>query len=251
MEKVEIRQIINKIVNNTEELVKQIKKNNSPYFNSTIEAFPEELLSSPFVIREKWENNKTVDVFEIVGIAHPDYVGLTWIDMLKEGERMKTVNLPLLEKNPEYYLENDPKSPAIEYTKINDEIYISGDGYHRTSIAKVLLYFLGQIQFSGVKCREIDVDLRLKKFVDHAKDLIAKKKLPLVIEVKKQHVKRKDGSGWSEDFFTQEIEVINIKKLRRIYLNSIDEVMLFIDEVNHYNLLRKFFRCGRFLKKIL
>ena len=247
----EIRQVINKIVNNTENLIEHVKKNNNPYLNSTIEAFPEDLISSPFVTREKWENNKTVDVFEIVGIAHPNYIGLSWIDMLKEGKRMSTVNLPLLEKNPEYYLGNNPKNPTIEYTKINDEIYISGDGYHRTSIAKVLLYFLGQIQFSGVKCREIEVDLRLAMFVDQAKALISEKKLPFIIEVKKQHVKRKDGPGWSEDFFMPEIEVINIKNLRSIYLKTINEIMLFICEVNKYNLFTKFFRCGRFLKKIL
>jgi len=248
---VEIRQIINQIVNDTENLIKHVKKNNNPYLNSTIEAFPEDLILSPFVTREKWENNKTVDAFEIVGIAHPDYVGLSWIDMLKAGKRMSTVNLPLLEKNPDYYLENGQKDPAIEYTKVNDEIYISGDGYHRTSIAKVLLYLLGQTQFSGVKCREIEVDLQLAMFVDQAKALIAEKKLPLVIEVKKQHVKRKDGPGWSEDFFVPEIEVINIKKLRSIYLKTINEIMLFIYEVDKYNLFRKFFRCGRFLRKIL
>jgi len=248
---VEIRQIINQIVNNTENLIEHVKKNNNPYLNLTIEAFPEDLISSPFVTRERWEVNKTVDVFEIVGIAHPDYIGLSWIDMLKEGKRMSTVNLPLLEKNPEYYLENDPKNPAIEYTKINDEIYISGDGYHRTSIAKVLLYFLGQIQFSGVKCREIEVDLRLAMLVDQAKALIAEKKLPLVIEVKKQHVKRKDGPGWSEDFFMPEIEVVNVKKLKRIYLHSFNEVGQLISEVNRFNLFTKFFRCGRFLRKIL
>ena len=245
-----IQEIINKIVYCTDALIKEVEKSKDNILNLKIEPYPGNLSSSPFIKREKWENNKSVNIFDVIGTAHPDYIGHSWIRMLKVGKRMKTINLPLLEKNPDYYFEKFQKEPAIEYTRINDRLYISGDGNHRTSIAKVLFYFIGSSQFAGIKYREVEIDFETMELFEYARALIAEKKLPLVIEVESKHIKRKDGPGWSEDFFWPEFEIVNTKRLKRVQFD-ISGLKQFVKEMRQFNLFRKFFNPGKMLKKIL
>ena len=245
-----LQEVINKMVHYTDAFIDEIENTRNSILNLEIEEYPGNLVSGPFIIREKWENNKTINVFDVIGTAHPDYVGISWIQMLKMGKRMKTVNLPLLEQNPDYYFEEIQKDPPIEYTKINDKLYISGDGNHRTSIAKILFYFLGRSELIGINYREVEIDFEAMELVKYAQGLIAEKKLPLVVEVKRKPIKRKDGPGWSEDFFLLEFEIVNTRKFRKVQLDS-DEFKQFVAEIRKVNFFKKFFKCGNVLKKIL
>ena len=91
--------------------------------NNKIEPYPENKnLWEQFVTSYFWTGSKVVNVFEVIGTAHPDYIGATWIDMLKLGKRMRSINLPLLEENPGYYFDTSDKIPDMHYTKINDRL---------------------------------------------------------------------------------------------------------------------------------
>ncbi len=64
----------------------------------------------PFVKEHYWQNNASINVFRVVGTQHPDYIGLTWLDLLEQGKRMP-LNLRLYKENPGYYYETVKKNP--------------------------------------------------------------------------------------------------------------------------------------------
>lgn len=59
------------------------------------------------------------------------------------------VNLPLLDKNPGYYLEDRRKAPTMSFIKLDGKLYVDGDGNHRTCIAKFFFYYQGEPTCTG------------------------------------------------------------------------------------------------------
>lgn len=133
-EKALVHSLIHEIVNDTEAFIAKVQYSDS-VLNNIIEPFPDLDYLKQFATSYYWTGEKIVNVFEVIGTADPDYIGATWIAMLRLGKRMHSVNLPLLQENPGYYFDISEKSPEMYYTRINDRLYISGEGNHRTSIA--------------------------------------------------------------------------------------------------------------------
>jgi len=95
--------------------------------------------------------------------------------MLRLGKRMRSISLPLLQDSPEYYFSLADKSPDIRYTRINGKLYISGEGNHRTSIAKALFAFLGLQNFGAVKYEEYQVDEEALNIYQEVRGVIRQK----------------------------------------------------------------------------
>jgi len=84
-------------------------------------------------------------------------------------------NLSLLASNPDYYFEQKKKEPVMNYTRINDEVYISREGNHRTIIAKVLFYHTGHYMIHGIDYNEYGVDFNMIKLFENVKNLLLTK----------------------------------------------------------------------------
>lgn len=142
--------LIRDIVENTEAFIRRVQGYDS-VLNNTIEAYPDMDALKPFAVSCYWTGLKIVNIFEVVGTTDKDYIGVTWITMLRLGQQM-SINLPLLREKPGYYFNvTDRKLPEMNFTRINSKLYISGEGNHRTAIAKVLFAFLGLQNFGAVR----------------------------------------------------------------------------------------------------
>lgn len=54
---------------------------------------------SDFITEHYWTGQGSINVYRIVGTDHPQYAGMSWLELLERGKRMD-INIPLLEKNP-------------------------------------------------------------------------------------------------------------------------------------------------------
>ena len=127
------------------------------------EQFIEQLL--PYCTEHYWSNNESINVFNVVGTALPDYIGLTWNEFIQVGKRMK-LNLSLLQTNPQYYLDKESKKPPMYYVEIDGKLYVDGDGNHRTALARFFHTFNGSNPtLHGVIVKKYKIDYVLKEFV--------------------------------------------------------------------------------------
>ena len=205
-----VRRAIARISQNTNEVIEEIKSRDC-VLNNTIEPFPDIKSLEPFCVYHYWCSAESVNVFQVVGTAHPDYIGATWIDMLKLGKRMP-LNLGLLLQNPIYYFESKKKEPDMHYTKINDKIYISREGNHRTAIAKVLFYYTGGAVLHGIDFEEYKIDFSLKENYEKLKDILFAKFPHIEAKIERKTVKREDTAGWMKEYYDLTISLINHKK---------------------------------------
>jgi hypothetical protein len=193
-----------------------------------------------------WTGSKIVNVFEVVGTAHPDYIGATWVTMLRLGKRMRSINLPLLQENPGYYFDTTDKYPEMQYARINGKLYISGEGNHRTSIAKAFFAFLGLQNFGAVKYEEYQVDDEGMCIFQKVSRMLREKALPIDIRPIKENYKREDTPGWKKDYYRLAFKIVNYKKNREIVINK-DELKILGQELTQATLLKKIFKWGRYL----
>ncbi len=147
-----------------------------------------------FVIVEEVRQTEDVEISSVVGTAHPDYQGLYWSDMLLKGKRMH-MNLPLLEKNPSYYLDGERKLPVMEYLELGGKVYVYGDGNHRTAIARVFLGFLGKKDFGKVYLRKWTLDEKAMELAETAREK------GISFFVRKVKLSREDGPGWQVEYY--------------------------------------------------
>jgi len=211
----------------TDAVISFIKKQNC-ILNAVIKPFPDMSELEKFAVYHYWSFSESVNVFQVVGSAHPDYIGYTWIDMLKIGKRM-SLNLTLLFNNPEYYFANEKKEPDMHYTRIDDEIYISGEGNHRTAIAKVLFFFTGHQILHGIEFSEYKIDYEAKELYNRAKEVLLTHGYPVDIEVVRKAVKREDTAGWKKDYFAIFFKVKNYRHHRERILTK-EELKQLVEE---------------------
>lgn len=236
------------IASNPEKVIEEIKKKDC-ILNEVIKPFPDIDFLKQFAISHYWSDSESVNVFRVVGTARPDYnCGITWIDMLKVGKRMH-LNLSLLAENPDYYFENKKKEPEMHYTKINDEIYISGEGNHRTAIAKVLFYFTGDTLLHGIKYDEFEIDFNLLETYGKIKEILFRKYPHIEIQILRKSYKRDDTAKWKKDYYQISFLLINHRKGKSFEFNS-NEAQLVLQELSSMNFISKFFSKSK-LKNIL
>ena len=223
------REIASYISDNVEEVIRKATDNLVDKIRET----PDKSLFENYIIEEEYISNATINIFDVIGTTHPDYIGHRWVDMLKVGKRMKT-NLDLLRKNPIYYLEDKTKLPTMSYSMFNDKLYLTGDGNHRTAIAKVFFHYLGIYKFSGVNLTKYKIDTELKEKISYIRDLSIIKKVPIIINFQKTKIHREDREGYHRDIFESNIYIngINLSK---------EDLDILIDDLKKYNWFYKTF----------
>lgn len=173
------------------------------------ENFNEHLL--PYCTEHYWCDADSINVFNIVGTAHPDYIGLSWYEFIQVGKRMKT-NLSLLESNPSYYLEKDKKTPTMYYVEIDGKLYVDGDGNHRSVIAKFFHAYNGSNPIlHGVNLKRYSINYRLREFVADANDTLTVKGYRYIkVKTKREKLSREDTAGWMREQFSIQIVIENV-----------------------------------------
>lgn len=166
----------------------------------------------PFVRSHFWSDRHSLNVFNVVGTAHPDYQGLSWIEFLAQGRRMRE-NQRLLQANPGYYFETTVKAPSMLYVSLNGKHwYVNGDGNHRTCLARFhfdRLATLGdaaQTMIHGVTVDDYRIDWATQRAFEglrrHCEDGRLRR-----VEAGRMALGREDGPAWKVDRFEPWIEV--------------------------------------------
>lgn len=199
-----------------------VRHNRAHWANTRIEAWDDNRLQNlmPFVRSHYWSDRHSVNVFSVVGTAHPDYIGLSWEEFLREGKRMK-VNQHLLQTNPQYYFETGVKQPSMLYVSLNGKHwYVNGDGNHRTCLARFhfeRMSALGrdpqtQTMVHGVTVDDYRVDWKLVDVFHKLRAVLDRKQGYLGrIEGYRVHIGREDGPAWKIDRYDPTIRYTDAK----------------------------------------
>ncbi len=151
---------------------------------------------TPFITDKYWSSGHSINVFTVVGTQHPDYVGLSWLEFLQQGKRMRE-NLALHQKNRPYYLATAGKLPPMYYVSLDGmKWYVAGDGNHRTCIARFDFHRTGLCMLHGVSLEDYRVDWTLYRAWP-----ILKKRLPRDEELipVRDRIGRDDTGGWMHE----------------------------------------------------
>ncbi|HAM3731457.1 TPA: hypothetical protein IBL10_006030, partial [Escherichia coli] len=99
---------------------------------------------SDFITEHYWTGQGSINVYRIVGTDHPQYAGMTWLELLERGKRMD-INIPLLEKNPGYYTQAEQQHAGMSFVSTDGiHWYVSADGNHRSCLARFLFHLQGE-----------------------------------------------------------------------------------------------------------
>jgi len=231
------------IAEETDAVISFVKKQDC-ILNSIIEPFPDILELEKFATYHYWSSCESVNVFQVIGTAHPDYAGYSWIDMLKIGKRM-LLNLRLLKENPGYYFETSRKKPDMHYTRVNERLYISGEGNHRTSIAKVLFYFTGDQVLHGIVYDEYAIDFEARELLKAAKKTLLSEGYPVDVEVRRKNVRREDTAGWKRDYYELFFVVKNYRYHRERIIKKAELRKLIEEATRKRNFITRLFSTGK------
>ena len=223
------------------DLITEIKKINPEILNRKILKWDvNEPEIMPFIKEKYWQDAGSVNIFRVVGTEHPDYAGLTWTSFLELGKRMY-LNLNLLKENPGYYRQTEKKIPSIYYQSIDGgDLYVGGDGNHRTAIAKAAFFLTGETMLHGVTVTDFRIDWKAKEIYEELTELIVKKRLPYKADIVSETVLRDDTAGWMLEKYDLKIKLFDFKKQKTTLLNM-QEAKKFAKDKNK-KLWNKFWR---------
>ena len=153
----------------------------------------------PFVRREYWTDQGSVNVFNVVGTWHASYENKPWLYLLEHGRRMPH-NLDWLARNPGYYTGTELKKPTMYFATLDGlTFYITDDGNHRTCLARFYFYERGLTQLHGVTIRQFDVDEAFWQLYQQIMALIKQHRLMIYVEPKRELLQRDDTAAWKTD----------------------------------------------------
>jgi hypothetical protein len=211
------------------DLINELENNRLPDFaNNKIKGFYEEDFTKnllPYCDELYWCDSDSINVFNVIGTAHPDYIGLNWREFIDVGKRMKH-NLSLLKSNPSYYMDKEKKTPTMYYTEIDGEIYVDGDGNHRSALAKFYHSFNGSNpMLHGVNLTRYNINHTLKALIETSqKTLISKGYNYVKIETTRVKTSRDDTASWMREKFTLNIAIKNVLADKEIQISK-DELL--------------------------
>jgi len=192
----------------------EIRRHNPFFINQEIQFLTVEELCSvePFIFETIWEDNGSINVFLVQGTKHPDYQGMTWLEFLEKGKRMKS-NLELFDANPDYYLNTEHKLPTMSYLQIDGgPLYVDTDGNHRTCIAKMFFFLKGLTMLHGVSIVRHRLDYPAwpadREAMDIHRGLL--ERFRFVRPVRKK-LSREDTGGWMRETFEVCFEIVDRK----------------------------------------
>lgn len=219
--------------------VEEIKLDSNSFLNQEI--ISKETIDPliAFAYEKLWFNNASVNVFDVIGSAHPDYAGKTWENLIQNGRRMNE-NIELLIKNPIYYLEEIKKDPTMYYIQIENDLFIGDDGNHRTALAKLLFTKIKQFRISGVDLVHYQINYNLKKaYEDLLKSIIG---LPFQASLLSTKIAREDGEGWMKEKFSLAVKVINIYSKKEVILSDSNLISLLAEEIRGMKFFKRFLK---------
>lgn len=193
-----------------------VKEYQVSWANHVIEAWDSDKMDklTPFIKSHYWSDRHSINVFSVVGTAHPDYIGLTWLEFLHQGRRMRA-NQHLLQSNPSYYDETEVKAPSMLYISLNGKHwYVNGDGNHRTCLARFyfdrenLQYARTKTMLHGVTTDDYRIDWDLYHLYINIQKKLDEKKSSARLEVVRTHLTRQDGPGWKIDKYESKLKYI-------------------------------------------
>jgi hypothetical protein len=211
-----------------------VSQNNPHWADTRIEAWDDNRLQNLmlFVRSHYWSDRHSVNVFSVVGTAHPDYIGLSWGEFLQQGKRMQA-NQHLLQTNPQYYFKTGVKQPSMLYVSLNGKHwYVNGDGNHRTCLARFHFERLNAAGFDpqtmvhGVTVDDYRVDWKLF-------DVFTKLRAALDcagagrVEGYRYHIGREDGPAWKIDRYEPTIRYTDAKGNEQILKQEAAQDLLF------------------------
>lgn len=154
-----------------------------------------------FLRRHYWTSQGSVNVFQVIGTTHQQYQNCSWIDFFTTGNKMD-INIPLQNKQPEYYRNTAQKLPSMYFNTFDGiHYYIGTDGNHRTCIAKFMFYETGETQLHGVTINHYDIDDAFYRVYRELSEKISQLGLSISLSAESNAIKREDTAGWMIDYF--------------------------------------------------
>jgi hypothetical protein len=184
------------------DFLEQVNANPPPWAENILLPYEDirESKLEDYVVYKYSCSNDSVNVQDVVGTAHPDYVNESWLWLLNNGKRMLEV-LPQLAKTPSYYFETSKKE-QIGFTEIDGKTYITGGGNHRTCIARFFFYYRGLTTLYGVYKEVYRIDHHFKSLFEALKDTLKRKKIDHSLRVVQETIERIDTASWSRDNYS-------------------------------------------------
>lgn len=193
-----------------------------------------------------WRNDATINIFDVCGTDHPDYKEKSYLHLLLNGRRMKQ-NLRMFYDNPSYYTDSVIKEPTMFYSKHDGKLYLSGDGNHRTTIAKAYFHYLEREEFAGVKLTEYTIDHEMKEAFTKLIGITRTMKKPiLAADFISELTTKDDGAGWQKNKYELSVKLMNVLTGNVLVLN-IQELNNFLEELELNPWLRMF-RSNKYAK---
>ena len=162
----------------------------------------------PFVSEKYWSGQQSINVFDVAGTAQPDYQGMSWSTFLAQGKLMRK-NLLLQEQNPDYYVVDDIKLPAMYYIEIDGGGWyvVNGGGNHRTCIARFMFHQMGRTMLHGVNVGSYRTDMPALAAFQRLRDAVLKNRLPVIVSPQRKTLARDDTAGCTREHYEVRIRV--------------------------------------------
>lgn len=159
---------------------------------------------SDFVTEHYWTGQGSINVYRIVGTDHPQYAGMTWLELLERGKRMD-INIPLAEKNPGYYTQAEQAHTGMNFVSLDGiNWYVSADGNHRSCLARFCFHLQGEgrTQLHNVCQSVYQVDRVFQSVCGKIHSLaepLSRKGVYIRMQARHLVTEREDLSGWKVD----------------------------------------------------
>lgn len=167
---------------------------------------------SDFITEHYWTGQGSINVFRIVGTDHPQYAGMTWLELLERGNRMD-INIPLLEKNPGYYTQAEQQHARMSFVSTDGvDWYVSADGNHRSCLARFLFHLQGEerTQLHNVAQSIYHTDRAFWsacREIHNLTDALSRHGVYIRLQTRRQCVAREDLACWKVDRFSTEAQL--------------------------------------------
>ena len=136
----------------------------------------------------------SIDVSSVVGTSHTDYVNKTILSLLDArcGYKRVSLNLTTYDMNSNYYFSSEGKSD-MSFSRVNNgEWYITGEGNHRTALAKIVLFLDGNGSsiLHGVTLSDYMVDWQFMEEFEKLRAFVEENRLPYYVEPKREQIEK-------------------------------------------------------------
>ncbi|RIY05595.1 hypothetical protein [Klebsiella quasipneumoniae] len=165
-----------------------------------------------FITRHYWTDRGSINVFRIVGTDHPQYAGMSWLDLLHRGKRMD-INIPLIESNPDFYTEATQSHQGMCFVSLDGlDWYVSADGNHRSYLARFYFHLQGYgvTQLHNVSLSQYQVDHTFMAACEALSAMVSvlrSQGVYLALLACREPISRDDTLGWKVDSWYTEVTV--------------------------------------------